>query len=302
MDEVKAGPPFCFVYLDDVLVASRDHVQHEQHLREVLTHLQQHRLVLNAEKCHFGVERIEYLGHCITASGIRLLETRLHAIKGYSQPKTVTQLKTYLGMINFYRRFFRNAAATLRPLTEATRGGQKADLVWTADMQAVFVASKEALWAATELAHPQQGATLSLAVDALGTHVGAALQQHVEGVGERPLGFFSVKLDQAQQKYSAFDRELLACYLAVRHFRWMLEGRQFHILSDHKPLTFALHCSSDAWSAQQQRHLTYVAEYTSDIRHVPGNLNTVADALSRPAAAEHQLHVAWIISSWRENN
>jgi cleavage and polyadenylation specificity factor subunit 1 len=94
-----------------------------------------------------------------------------------------------------------------------------------------------------------------------------------------------VKLDTAQSKYSAFDRELLACYLSVRHFRWMLEGQSFFISTDHKPLTFALHLSSDTWSARQQRHLSYVAEYTSDIRHVPGCENKVADALSRPAAA-----------------
>jgi RNase H-like domain found in reverse transcriptase len=133
-------------------------------------------------------------------------------------------LQTSLGFKNFYGRFFRGAATTLRPLTEATSGAQKADLVWTAEMQAAFTASKEALCAATKLAHPQLGATLSLAVDASGMHVGAALQQHVDGNGERPLGFFSVKLDQAQQKYSAFDRELLACYLAVLNFRWMLYG------------------------------------------------------------------------------
>jgi cleavage and polyadenylation specificity factor subunit 1 len=153
-------------------------------------------------------------------------------------------------------------------------------------MAAAFEASKAALCAATELAHPVQGATLSLAVDASGTHVGAVLQQErPHGGGVRPLGFFSSKLDAAQQKYSAFDRELLACYLAVRHFRWMLEGRKFCIYTDHKPLTFALHRSSDAWSARQQRHLSYVAEFTSDIRHVPGKENCVADALSRPAAA-----------------
>jgi cleavage and polyadenylation specificity factor subunit 1 len=110
------------------------------------------------------------------------------------------------------------------------------------------------------------------------------LQQQEPGIGTRPLGFFSVKLDAAQQKYSAFDRELLACYLSVRHFRWMLEGRQFFIQTDHKPLVFALHRNSDAWSARQQRHLSYVAEFTSDIRHVPGCDNKVADALSRPAA------------------
>jgi RNase H-like domain found in reverse transcriptase/Integrase core domain/Integrase zinc binding domain len=173
----------------------------------------------------------------------------------------------------------------LRPLTEALRGGQHAAISWTTEMAAAFQASKEALMAATELAHAQPGAEISLAVDASGMHVGAALQQHVVGGGVQPLGFYSEKLEAAQQKYSALDRELLACYLAVRHFRWMLEGRKFCIFTDHKPLTFALHRTSDAWSARQQRHLSYVAEYTSDIRHVLGKNNTVADALSRPAAA-----------------
>ena len=120
-------------------------------------------------------------------------------------------------------------------------------------------------------------------MDASGSHVGAVLQQHVAG-GTRPLSFFSHKLDTAQQKYSAFDRELLACYLAIRHFRWLLEGRSFYVLSDHKPLSFALNRASDAWSARQQRHLSYLAEFTADIRHVPGKENVVADALSRPAA------------------
>jgi Integrase zinc binding domain/RNase H-like domain found in reverse transcriptase len=90
-------------------------------------------------------------------------------------------------------------------------------------------------------------------------------------------------LDAAQRKYSAFDRELLAAYLAVRHFCFLLEGRQFTIYSDHKPLSFALSRVVEPWSARQQRHLAYIAEFTSDIQHVPGAANVVTDTLSRPA-------------------
>jgi Reverse transcriptase (RNA-dependent DNA polymerase)/RNase H-like domain found in reverse transcriptase len=240
MDDVMAGLPYCLVYLDDILVASVHHEQHQVHLRKVLSRLKQHGLVINAEKCQFGVTQVDYLGHQVSASGIRPLEDRLTTIRRHPQPKTVAQLQTYLGLINFYRRFFRNAAAVLRPLTEALRGGGTADLQWTPEMQAAFAASKEALCAATELAHPLPGEEISLAVDASGSHVGAELQQHVACGSTQPLGFFSAKLDTAQQKYSGFDRELLACYLGVRHFRWMLEGREFCIYSDHKPLTFAL--------------------------------------------------------------
>jgi len=283
MDQVLWGLPYCFVYLDDILVASTSHEEHVQHLQEVLTRLQQHGLVLNAEKCVLGVESVDYLGHQVSASGISPLPDRVAAITKFPRPTTVRGLQTYLGMVNFYRRFLRGAAQVLRPLTNALVGQPAGQLTWTGDMVAAFEASKAAMCSAAELAHPVEGAELSLVVDASATHVGAVLQQRAAG-STRPLSFFSRKLDAAQQKYSAFDRELLACYLSIRHFRWLLEGRVFHVLTDHKPLTFALHRQSDAWSARQQRHLAYVAEFTSDVRHVPGKENVVADALSRPAA------------------
>ena len=142
--------------------------------------------------------------------------------------------------------------------------------------------SKQQIVRATHLASPGKKARLACSVNASGTHVGVALQQEVSPGGLQPLGFFSRKLNTAEQKYSAFDRELLEVYAAITHFRWALEGRQFYVLLDHKPLTFALHRQFDAWYASQQWHLSYVAEYTSDIRHVACKENVVADCLSRP--------------------
>jgi hypothetical protein len=106
--------------------------------------------------------------------------------------------------------------------------------------------------------------------------------------GWQPLSFFSAKLSPTEARYSAFDRELLAAYLAVRYFRFLLEAREFHILTDHKPLTYALHRVSEPWSARQQRQLSYLAEFTADMRHVAGKDNVVADALSRPAPESTQ--------------
>ena len=100
-----------------------------------------------------------------------------------------------------------------------------------------------------------------------------------------PLGFFSKKLSSAQVKWSAFDRELWACYAGIRHFQFILEGRCFTIFTVHKPLTYALSRSTDAWTAKQCRHLSYVAEFTSDIQHVPGLQNVVADTLSRSSSS-----------------
>jgi transposase InsO family protein len=152
-------------------------------------------------------------------------------------------------------------------------------------MQSAFDTMKEALAAATLLAHPEPRAQLSLATDASADHVGAALQQRSSPSQPWcPLGFFSQKLDGAQVKYSAFDRELLACVSSIRHFRYLLEGRPFIIFTDHKPLTFAVGRTTEAWTARQARHLSYVAEFSSDIRHLPGVENVVADTLSRPPA------------------
>ena len=153
-------------------------------------------------------------------------------------------------------------------------------------MEAAFTASKKALASATYLAHPLPGAVLSLSVDASATHIGAGLHQRRPGsIHWEPLGFFSKNLEPAQTKYSTFDGELLACSLGIRHFRHMLEGRRFTIFTDHKPLTYALSRVSEPWTARQACHLSYVAEYTSDIRHIAGVNNIVADTLSRPPGA-----------------
>jgi hypothetical protein len=150
-------------------------------------------------------------------------------------------------------------------------------------MLAAFSAAKSALSSAAELAHPSSGAELALVTDASATHVGAALhQRRRRGTSWEPLGFFSRKLDKAQVSYSAFDRELLAVHSAIRFFRFQLEGRPFQIWTDHKPLTHALSRVSDPWTPRQQRQLAYIAEYSSDIRFVPGSENVVADTLSRP--------------------
>ena len=168
----------------------------------------------------------------------------------------------------------------LKPLTDILAGSPK-HLEWTSKLQGAFEAVTAATAAAVKLVHPAPDATISLAVDASGTHIGGALQQLVRGSWKR-LSFFSQKLWAAEQKTSAFDRELLAAYSAIRHFRFALEGRPFQLHTDHNPLVTALHRISPPWTAWHQRHLAYIADFTADLRHVPGVNNAVADALARP--------------------
>ena len=137
---------------------------------------------------------------------------------------------SYLRMANFYRRFIKGAAGVLKLLTNTLGGtrGKVAKLEWSTPMLEAFEGSKQQMVRATHLAHPGKKARLALSVDASGTHIGAALQQEMSPGSLQPLGFFSRKLYTAEQKYSAFDRELLAVYAAIRHFRWALEGRRFY--------------------------------------------------------------------------
>jgi RNase H-like domain found in reverse transcriptase/Integrase zinc binding domain len=130
-----------------------------------------------------------------------------------------------------------------------------------------------------------QDGELALMVNASTNHVGAALQQRAgPAAAWQPLGFFSQKLSPTQQRYSAYDRELLACVLGIRQFGFMVEGRRFTLYTDHCPLTFALSKAAEAWTARKGRHLSFVAEFTSDIRHIAGAENIMADTLSRPPA------------------
>jgi len=288
MDQVLAGLPFAFCYIDDILIASPDHASHQQDLRQVLDRLRQSGLVLNIEKCSFAQSSVDFLGHRVSAEGASPLQSHVAAVRDFPQPSTIKEVQGFLGMINFYRRFLPGIARTLVPLTDALKGGQKgpAAVIWTPPMQAAFLAAKTALCHASTLVHPDSAAPLSIMVDASATHVGAVLQQRRPGCpGWRPLGFYSHKLAAAQTRYSAFDRELFAVYSGIRYFRYMLEGQRFTVFTDHMLLTFALHKQAEPLTARQQRHLSYIAEFTSDIRHVAGAANQVADTLSRPPSS-----------------
>jgi hypothetical protein len=136
-------------------------------------------------------------------------------------------------------------------------------LLWPPAVAAAFEAAKAALAAEVLLAHSAPNAVLSLATDTSDTHVGGALQQ-LAGKSWQVLAFYSKKLTGAGTRYSTFDRELLAAFSAVRHFRFLLEGRRFCLLTDHKPLVTSLLRTTPPWSARQQRQLSFIAEFTSD--------------------------------------
>ena len=282
VDRVFAGLPFVFVYLDDILIASRDEAEHMAHLRAVFERLAEYGLVINVAKCVLGVSTIDFLGHRVDANGITPLPEKVQAIQDYERPKSRRSLRRFLGLVNFFHRFIPHCAELVIPLNDLLMGkaARNAPITWSDRAEAAFLAVKSALANSVLLVHPHKDAPIGLTTDASDVAAGAVLQQCVNGQWE-PLGFFSRKFKPAETRYSAFGRELLAVYLAIKHFRYFLEGRNFTVYTDHRPLTHAMGTSLDRHNPRESRHLDFISAFTSDIRHVPGRNNVAADALSR---------------------
>lgn len=298
MDTVLRGLDFVFCYLDDALIASKNVEEHMEHLRIVFQRFKDHGIILNQTKCIFGVPEVNFLGFKVNSDGLMPMDNKVENIINFPKPKTIQELRQFLAMTNFYRRFLPKAAEVQIPLNAYLQGATKKDkrpVKWTAEAEEAFGQCKSLLANSTLLSHPHTDALLALKVDASNFGIGGVVEQLVNH-NWQPLAFFSKKLSPAQLKYSAYDRELLAAYESIRHFRYMLEGRQFILFTDHKPLCFAFNQNPEKSSPRQWRHLDFVGQFTTDIRHVSGRENVVADALSRiqeiSAIDYKQLHLA----------
>nr|VZH92911.1 unnamed protein product [Spirometra erinaceieuropaei] len=223
IDRVLRGLSFVYVYIDDVLVDNRDVEEHLQHLTLLFDRFQQFGVTLHPAKCVLGATSLEFLGHLIDSNGIRPLPSKVAAIRDFPPPTSKRQLQRFLGMVNFYRRFLPNCTDTILPLTSLLSGGSKRTFELTPAALTSFGQVKALLAHATLLTHFHADAPISLTVDASNVAVGAVLQQSLPD-STVPLAFFSKKLAKAEARYSAFGRELLAAYLAVRHFRHLLES------------------------------------------------------------------------------
>ncbi|KRY80520.1 Retrovirus-related Pol polyprotein from transposon 17.6, partial [Trichinella pseudospiralis] len=239
IDKVTRGLRFCFVYLDDVLVASRSKEEHEKHLATLFQRFEKYSVKLNPSKCVFFAPNLEFLSFKVCSQGIKPLAEKVEAIRRFWQPTTMHELCQFLGCVNFYRRFIPQAATLLAPLEKLTSSHDSHKKSNCRRMR-----------------HPQEGAALSLMVDASDHAAGAALQQRHKGRWST-FAFFSRRFQPREMRYSAFRRKLLAIYLAI-----LQRGT-----GSHKP--------------REVRQLDYITSFTSDVRHIKGTHNTVADLLSR---------------------
>ena len=223
-------------------------------------------ITINPNKCRFGISELDFIGYHIDKDGITPLPGKVQGVQKFPKPETACQLRRFIGMVNFYHRFIPHIAEImeqLHTLIAATRTKSQV-LNWTDRALCAFESTKETLAKVCLLSYPSTDAPTSIVTDTSDIAVGAVLQQYVDGAW-KPISFFSKAMKPAERRYSTFDKELLAIYLAIKHFRHFIEGRHFHVLTDHKPLTFAMNTRSDRYSPRQSRHLDYISQFTSII-------------------------------------
>ena len=271
---------FSAPYIDDIIVFSKSGEEHVQHLRCVLEALRKFGLTIKEEKCQFGREKVEYLGHMIGGGQLAVPAHRAAAMANYIQPTTKKQLRSFLGAAGYYRQFVEGYAKMSAVLTPLTAKNAPSVVCWTSEGLEAFTGIKVSLVNVVTLTIPTQQDTFTLHCDASGSGIGATLNVEREG-RKVPVAFYSKQLQGAQHRYSATELEGLAVFKAIHYFAHYLFGCRFVVLTDHKALVSFLH--SRVLNRRLHGWMLQLLQFDFSIEYRPGTENGDADALSRQA-------------------
>lgn len=284
MDKVLADIPRqqCLVYLDDILVHGSSFEAALGSLRQVLERIRAAGLKLHPEKCHFVQREVSFLGHKVGGKGIGTMEEKVRAVTDWPTPINQKQLKSFLGLASYYRRFVRGFSCTAAPLYQLLQKDR--DFVWTEQCQGAFNSLQCALSEAPVLAPADPTLPFILDSDASGVGVGGVLSQ-VGPEGEKVVAYFNRAFNKAERRYCVTRRELLAVVLSIRHFKYYLCGLPFMVRTDHSALQWLMTFREP--EGQVARWLEELQAYHFNVKHRAGAGHTNADALSRrPCAAD----------------
>jgi hypothetical protein len=274
------------VFIDDVIVFSKTAEEHAQRLAHVLDRFEKANLQLQPEKCEFAKQQVKYLGHIISDKGIEASPDKVKAIMNYPVPKTVKEVRSFLGLASFYRRLVPQFAQIAKPLTQLTKKDKKFE--WDEQCQSAFEELKGKLSSTPVLAYPDFKLPYILPTDASKIAVAAVLSQVQDGL-ERPLAFASRQINSAEQAYSASELEMLALVWATKYFRCYLYGKKFLVRTDHSALSF-LHKFADN-NSRLMRWSLRLADFDFEIEHIPGTKISHVDALSRNVGTIGELNL-----------
>jgi hypothetical protein len=273
---------FVIVYQDDLLIASQNEADHPSHVKQVLERLSDHQLWIKPEKCEWAVRECDFLGHHIrvTEAGtvVEPMESKVAAVTQWPVPVNTNELRSFLGLGNYYRDFVQDFSAIAAPLTALT--GQRVEFIWSSDHQLAFDNLKLALGSAPALLAVDDAKPFTLHCDASTFAVGAVLSQNDDSGRLRPVGFFSRKLTDTQLRWDVYQCEIYSVVAALEHWQMHLKGARVpvQIYTDHRSLE---ELDTQLLSPKMARWFTTLSDYRYKVTWIPGAENGAADALSR---------------------
>ena len=267
------------IYLDDILIYSRSWEDHKRHIAEVLDRLRAHQLYAKVSKCEFGKSKVEFLGHVVSNDGVAVDQKKIEAIQSWPPPQNIHDLRAFLGLANYYRRFVENYSKLTLPLTRMLKKGATVNM--QEEEMSAFRLIKEALTKAPVLAvaDPQLG--YRIVTDASDFALGAILLQD-QGHGFQPIAYESRKLQPAELRRNVYEKEMLAILHSLKAWRCYVEGRPIELVTDHESLKWLM--TQKELDRQQAKWVQTLSPFDIEIIYKPGRVNP-ADALSR-----HPLH------------
>ncbi|KAL0560669.1 hypothetical protein IC582_001079 [Cucumis melo] len=273
---------FVIVFIDDILIYSKMEAEHEEHLRMVLQTLRDNKLYAKFSKCEFWLKQMSFLGHVVSKAGVSVDPAKIEAVTSWTRPSTVSEVRSFLGLAGYYRRFVENFSRIATPLTQLTRKG--APFFWSKTCEDSFQNLKQKLVTAPVLTVPDGSGSFVIYSDASKKGLGCVLMQ--EG---KVVAYASRQLKSHEQNYPTHDLELAAVVFALKIWRHYLYGEKIQIFTDHKSLKYFF--TQKESNMRQRRWLELVKDYDCEILYHPGKANVVADALSRKVS-----HLATLIT------
>ena len=260
------------VFIDDILIYSKTKEEHAEHLRIVLEILRKEKLYAKWSKCEFWLEQVQFLGHVIGKEGIMVDPAKIEAVANWERPRTPTEVRSFLGLAGYYRRFVQDFSKIATPLTRLTRKTEKFE--WTTKCEESFQELKRRLITAPVLTLPDASGEFVIYSDASHKGLGCVLMQH-----GKVIAYASRQLKEYELRYPTHDLELAAIVFALKIWRHYLYGEKCEIYTDHKSLKYIF--TQKELNMRQRRWLELIKDYDCTINYHPGKANVVADALSR---------------------
>ena len=265
---------FCLAYIDDIAIYSETFEEHLEHIEEVLIRIRASGLHLKGKKCFLGMDKLPYLGHVVTQTGLELDPAKVVAVRAFPRPTRVKKMQSFLGLAGYYRNFIKDFSIIAKPLYALT--GKTTKFRWDEDCEKAFLKLKDALCSKPILAFPDHDKPFVIRTDACDIGMGAVLLQKHSGV-LKPIAYISRAFPKGEMSRSIKDKEAQAIVFACNAWRSYVWGRKFVVETDHKNLTWLL----NAKAPRLQRWALTLQEFDLELKHIPGERNVEADVLSR---------------------